>query len=75
MLLKHLLGNKVQHAHTEFNTQRIQRVMAVNGMTQRLTRIIVAGKTHVISMQVASVAVVAEARGIRLFVHNLQNRM
>ena len=49
--------------------------MAVNGMTQRLTKNIAAGKTHVFSMQLLSVAVVGEARGYnKLSILNLQNR-
>ena len=75
LLRKHLFGNKVPHAHTEAHTIRIQKTMAANGMTQRLTKIIAAGKTHMLSVRRASVAVVVEVRGTKSSFHNQQNRL
>ena len=47
----------------------------MNGMTQRLIKNIAAGKTHVFSMQLPSVAVVGEVReNNKSSILNLQNR-
>ena len=74
MLPKRQSDNRVQHAHTSVAAFRIQKTMDVHGMTQKPTRIIAAGKTHVFSMQRVSVAVVVEVIVHKSSIRNLQNR-